>query len=218
MAATWPLSRIRARVRTLTGRPTENQISDSDIDDFINDFYVNRLPVIIDLPEAEDFYSFDTVADTGTYTVPQDIIDIRDFTIDEGDEDVVDPLTFWHDRTEFFKLHPEDDSADTQQPTDIIWLGTLFYVRPIPDAVYTIKGWAKRRPTTELTADDSLPLQSSWGLAIAYGAAIDILNDSEDDEAAARLTIRSLGYDEQINLIVSKEISRLVGVRARPQI
>lgn len=218
MAATWPLSRIRAKVRTLTGRPDANQITDDEIDDFINDFYVNTLPGELDLPEAEDFYSFDTVDTVGEYDVPEYIIDIRDFTIDDGDGDAVEDLSFWHDRTEFFILYPEDAGADTAQPTDIILIDDQFYLRPIPDGVYTVKGWATRRPTTELTADASLPLQSSWGMAIAYGAAIAIELDANDSEAAALLTVAPFAYHHQILLITRKKLSRLVGVKAKPQI
>ncbi|KKM91892.1 hypothetical protein LCGC14_1223910 [marine sediment metagenome] len=218
MAATWPLSRIRAKVRSLTGRPSTDQISDNDIDDFINDYYVNKLPVEISLPEAEGFYSFDTDPTVGTYAVPEDIIDIRSFTIDDGDGDAVIHLRLWHNREDFFTLHPEDAGAAEADPTDILWIEKLFYVRPIPDSILTIQGWAKRRPTTELTIDASLPLQSSWGMAMAYGAAIEIFIDDGDAEGANELKIQPFGYDYQLRMITSKEVSRLVGLRAKPQI
>ena len=216
MAATWPLSRIRAKVRSLTGRPSTSQTSDNDIDDMINDFYVNTLPGEFNLPDTEGFYSFSTVADTGEYTVPAYIIDIRDFTIDDGDADVVDPLTLWHDRSAFFHLYPEDDSRATQKPFDILRAGEQFYLRPIPDDTYTVKGWASQRPTTELASDSSLPLQSSWGEFIAYGAAIKFAIELLDTSAVNDLTGRKFGYNDLKNVINRKRISQLIGVRAKP--
>ncbi len=217
MAATWPLSRIRAKVRSLTGRPSTAQISDGDIDDFINDFYVNTWPGEIDLPDTEGFYSFDTTENVGEYTVPAYIIDIRDFTIDDGDDDAVDPLTLWHDLSAFLRRYPEDDSAATQQPVDIIRAGEEFRLRPIPDdTTYTVQGWAEQRPTTELTSDSSLPLQSSWGEAIAYGSAIKIQIEVLDTTAVEDLTRRPFGYDYLVTIIKRKAISQLVGVRAQP--
>jgi len=49
MAVTGTLEQIRAKVRKITGRPSGNQISDDEIDDYINDFYVYDLPQHISL-------------------------------------------------------------------------------------------------------------------------------------------------------------------------
>ncbi len=216
MAATWPLSRIRAKVRKLTGRPSTSQTSDGDINDIINDFYVNTLPGEFNLPDTEGFYSFSTTDTIGEYTVPAYIIDIRDFTIDDGDGDVVDPLTLWHDRAAFLRLYPEDDSRATQKPADILRAGEQFYLRPIPDDEYTVQGWASQRPTTELTSDSSTPLQSSWGEFIAYGSAIKMAIELLDIAAVNDLTGRKFGYTDLKNVINRKVISQLVGVRAAP--
>ena len=40
------LEQIRVKVRRITGRPSVNQLSNDDLDAYINDFYVNDLPLI----------------------------------------------------------------------------------------------------------------------------------------------------------------------------
>jgi len=40
MAVTGTLEQIRAKVRRITGRPSANQLSNADLDNYINDFYV----------------------------------------------------------------------------------------------------------------------------------------------------------------------------------
>ncbi|GAF99214.1 unnamed protein product, partial [marine sediment metagenome] len=183
-----------------------------------NDFYVNRLPEELKLPDREGFYSFDTGDGVGTYALPQYIIDIRDFTIDDGDDDAVEPLTFWHDKSAFFAEYPEDVGAATQQPTDILLFGETLYPRPIPDDTYTITAQVTQRPVTEFTLDADLPLQSSWGELIAYGGAIEILADDSDDEGIVSLKIRPFGYDYLLRLLKRKQLARLVGVRSKPEI
>lgn len=44
MAVTGTLEQIRAKVRRITGRLSVNQLSNDDLDDYINDFYVYDLP------------------------------------------------------------------------------------------------------------------------------------------------------------------------------
>jgi len=43
MAVTGTLEQIRAKVRRITGRPSANQLSNADLDNYINDFYVYDL-------------------------------------------------------------------------------------------------------------------------------------------------------------------------------
>lgn len=75
MALTWTLSEIRAKVRSLTGKPSTSQISDSDIDDKINDFYQNRFPMEADVDELRGWYTKTLSAtDSGEYDIPVDVL------------------------------------------------------------------------------------------------------------------------------------------------
>jgi len=47
MTVTGDLEQIRAKVRRLTARPSANQITDAELNDYINDFYIYDLPQVL---------------------------------------------------------------------------------------------------------------------------------------------------------------------------
>ena len=97
------LASIRKKVRRLTGRPSENQLSTSDIDDYINTFYRWDLPAELKLLDLKKTYSFITKPD----------IDIYDFT--PNDINTIEPpvyvggniAAFTQNREHFFSANPE---------------------------------------------------------------------------------------------------------------
>jgi len=54
MAVTGSLEQIRAKVRKITGRPSANQLSTDELDNYINDFYVYDLPQYLKLWDLKD--------------------------------------------------------------------------------------------------------------------------------------------------------------------
>lgn len=89
--STWDLARIRYTVRKLTGKFDTNQLPDNSpaagavsvtnppgIDDYINDFYLYDMPEHFRTLKLRDFYTFTTVPNCGTYTLPQWINQIYD--------------------------------------------------------------------------------------------------------------------------------------------
>ena len=67
------LSDIRNKVRRITGRPSNAQISDSQIDDYINTYYIYDLPEQLQLISNRVNYQFVTNANTAIYDLPNDI-------------------------------------------------------------------------------------------------------------------------------------------------
>ncbi len=63
----WTLSRIRTKVRNLTGRLSINQLSNADILNYINDFYQEKLVAELNLPELDSWYSFNTSPNDENY-------------------------------------------------------------------------------------------------------------------------------------------------------
>jgi len=61
------LADIRAKVRKLTGRPSTTQITDADIDDYVNSYYVYDLPKSLKLAKLQDVYTFETQPNIDTY-------------------------------------------------------------------------------------------------------------------------------------------------------
>lgn len=67
------LADIRTKVRRVTGRPSQNQISDSEIDKYINTFYVYDMPEHIKMESLRYNYEFTTTANIPTYDFPTDV-------------------------------------------------------------------------------------------------------------------------------------------------
>lgn len=85
----WDLSRLRYTVRKLTGKFDVNQLPDTSplpgqvsvqnppgVDDYINDFYLYDLPEDLRSLKLRDFYTFFTIPNCGTYSLPQSVYEV----------------------------------------------------------------------------------------------------------------------------------------------
>lgn len=84
----WDLNRLRYTIRKITGRYDTIQLPDSSfgensianpagIDDYINDFYLYDMPEHLRTLRLKDFYTFTTLPNCGTYSVPQSIYSLE---------------------------------------------------------------------------------------------------------------------------------------------
>jgi len=73
MAFVTTLDDIRLKVRRITGRPSDQQITNDQIDDYINTFYIYDLPRHLQLISNRVNYQFVTNANTAIYDLPNDI-------------------------------------------------------------------------------------------------------------------------------------------------
>lgn len=62
------LARIRTTVRNITGRKSTDQLSDADLDNFINDFYLYDFPERLKTLQLEQFITFTTEPNVDLYT------------------------------------------------------------------------------------------------------------------------------------------------------
>lgn len=70
MANTWTLSAIREKVRQVTGRFSQNELSNDKIDEYINRFYLYTFPAEVKLEQKRVIYSFVTTPNQATYDAP----------------------------------------------------------------------------------------------------------------------------------------------------
>lgn len=86
---TWDLNRLRYTVRKITGKYDVSQLPDTSsgeptfsnppgIDDYINDFYLYDMPEHMRTLRLRDFYTFTTIPNCGTYSVPQTVVQVYD--------------------------------------------------------------------------------------------------------------------------------------------
>lgn len=69
--STWTLSDIRNKVRQVTGRYSDNEITTAQLDDYINKYYTLTFPAEVKLEEKHVYYSFTTTANQAYYNMPQ---------------------------------------------------------------------------------------------------------------------------------------------------
>lgn len=69
--AIWDLSQIRQKVRQVTGRLTEGELSNDEIDNKINQYYQYTFPAEVKLDKQFTFYELLTTPNQNTYTFDQ---------------------------------------------------------------------------------------------------------------------------------------------------
>lgn len=72
MSVSTNLSTIRAKVRRVTGRVSPNELSDSDIDQYVNTFYLWDLSQHVKMESLRYNYQFTTQANVPIYDLPTD--------------------------------------------------------------------------------------------------------------------------------------------------
>jgi hypothetical protein len=86
---TWDLYRLRYAIRKITGKYDINQLPDTStgeinisnpagIDDYINDVYLYEIPEKCRTLKLRDFFTFSTIPNCGTYSIPENIYEVYD--------------------------------------------------------------------------------------------------------------------------------------------
>lgn len=102
MAQTWPLSNIRAKYRRLTGKRSTVQISDSDVNDEINDYYQNQFPFDVDVGFFGAWLTQALSAtDSGIFSLAATVLTIQEPVKINGDV-----MIFTMDHEKFFEEFP----------------------------------------------------------------------------------------------------------------
>lgn len=68
--STWTLADIRQKVRQVTGRLSPGEISNTGLDNYINQYYQYTFPAELKLERKHTYYEFLTVANTAWYDLP----------------------------------------------------------------------------------------------------------------------------------------------------
>lgn len=66
------------------------------------------------------------------------------------------------------------------RPQGVLFFNNEFTFRPVPDQAYQIQMQGYVKPLMLIASGPNSPLQEEWGALIAYGAALEIFNDSGD--------------------------------------
>ncbi len=204
---------IKSKVRRLTGRPDQGQLSDQDLGDAINRYYVNMLPQEVRTKESETWHTLTTLeSDEGEYPLPDSILSVGAPFTARDLLGVITSMEMTTDPQHFFTVFPESESARSRPMACLLYNRTI-YVRPKADGQYTVKALAVKTFDPLLTDQDT-PADSKWGAMIAYGAAIEILQENGEDAEADSL--KDL-YGRHLISVARKQLAQIpAGARSRP--
>jgi len=150
--------------------------------------------------------TFSTVAGTETVAVPADYTAVKTFKIENSPNVVLTQK----DLTTLYNDYP---STATGLPNSFSAYGTSFYLRPIPDVVYSMKLYYYNAPTPLSTSNTSNALLVNYPDLLLYGALIELTAHIEDD---SRIQLWKGAFDEGIKDVTDDNtLNRWSGVPIR---
>lgn len=118
------LADIRLKVRRITKSPSANQITNAEIDDYVNTFYLYDFPEHLRLINLKETFTFVTQPDIDIYNfTPNTVVSIEPPVYVGGNE-----ILFFQSREEFFTVYPEiqrNENLTTGDGTAGPYAGTI---------------------------------------------------------------------------------------------
>lgn len=203
----WDLEKLRREVRALTGRQTDNQLSDASLDDYLNEYYTLVLPNDLEVEELQTFWTKNTAAGEDTVLLDEGVLFIKPpLTVGGYPVELVD------DSSHFYRHYPKSGELYSPQRPDLaLNLGRSLILRPPPDAVYQLSCPAYSIPAA-LGGTVTAPLRDQWGRLLVLGTAILIYGSAGQREEAANL---APAYETQRALVQRPYLRRLLSYRGQ---
>lgn len=158
------LAAIQAKVRRITARPSSNQITNDQINDYINTFYLYNLPEHLRLESLRVNYQFVTTANRPVYDLPRNTYLTSMPPVFIGGYQSY----MTQSRENFFRINPQlnflQESIDTGDGTTA-FSGTLTNTPIMP-------GFKRNPPGAYSTTEFPAPAEINWNVIIsAVGSA-----------------------------------------------
>ncbi len=106
--AGWTLADIRSKVRSITGTPSESQLSTAQINAYINDYYVYTMPHELKVQIQNNFLDFKTEPGVTVYSFPGTYLTDSPGAYADGF-----PLIFYEDPDIFYQDWPQQYNVDS---------------------------------------------------------------------------------------------------------
>lgn len=190
------LAEMRSTLRTMLAGLADDAI-DVSIDDRLNGAYQYTLPMEIDGELVEGEWVITTVAGTGEYAYDATVAQVMQVAPRLDD-------TYWlsyHTRPDVFWQAHDRTGGVQQRPDAALFYGRTAYLRPIPDAAYSVRVFTRKFPSA-LTSDGLV--NRDHALAVVYAAAREYAMDVEDDETAMKADAR---YKDKRDLLQTLSLS-----------
>lgn len=105
--ATWTLADIRTKVRSLTGAPSTDQLSDAVLDNYINNYYQFSMPFELKEQITLQFLDFKVYPGISVYAFPGNFLTDQPMAYADGM-----PLIFYQDPDVFYQDWPQQYAVD----------------------------------------------------------------------------------------------------------
>jgi hypothetical protein len=172
----YTLTDIRNKVRRITGRPTASQITDSQIDEYINTAYTQDLPAQLKLENLRINYQFVTSANQPVYDFPKDLyLELMPPVFIAGYQ-----CYMTQSRQEFLRIFPEINQLQTSVATGIGATGPYsFILTNIP----LMRGWKQNPPGAYDLGTTTAPALINWNVVISgidnNGLSVTLVDDGQ---------------------------------------
>lgn len=107
-STTWTLENIIAKVRSLTGSPSSDQLTDQQIVDYVNQYFSFAMPSELKVQIQNNFLDFKTVPGQNVYSFPGAYLTDSPGAYADGF-----PLIFYEDPDIFYQDWPQQYSVDS---------------------------------------------------------------------------------------------------------
>ena len=220
--AYWPFSTIQSKIRQLAGMPTDIELSPTDLQNEINFYLVEVLPLELMTDSLQGYWNIPVSAEL--VPLPDSIISLSEpMTLDYGlPSQQYDPNYFFDPLTEdepdllyfnvlivdtqpqkFFQTWPNNQLWEPDRPYAVLYYGRKLLFRPPPDATYTFRSPAFVKASPLANSGD-LMLRDLWGQYLAYAVAHKLVAESGDATRMVTLTERkrwAMGLCQHTDLI-----------------
>jgi len=157
--AIWSLSEIRTKVRQVTGRYNPEELSNAQLDEYINKYFQYTFPAELKLERFHTYFDLITVANQQTYTFPSGYVNF------EPAGYLNNKLLLWYqDPDTFMENNPENissqtvgtgDGVTTAFSTSAIQFPLIPGSAVISDSVEYFQDTNKEWTTSDVTIDGS---------------------------------------------------------------
>lgn len=104
---TWSLFNIRQKVRNLTGTPSQDQLTDFQVNAYINNYYIYEMPHELKVQIENNFLDFKTEVGVDVYSFPEAYLTDSPGAYADGF-----PLIFYQDPDIFYQDWPQQYAVD----------------------------------------------------------------------------------------------------------
>lgn len=209
----WTFSDIKRKVRRLTGRQSESELSETLLSDYVNKYYVYDFAKEVMPIELKTWFEFTLTIDVAEYTL--DSLNFNDNYLSINNPIILSTYNIaLYTSPEIFSIkYPEIENPQSGFPEAVLLYNNKLTFSCPPSADYLdFKAAAVIRPD-ELVNDTDLPISEDFGSVIAYGTSIEILEDNGELES---LQLISSMYEKHKLTLMRKFHMQNINQRAYP--